>query len=148
LRPLIFFPPVVAPQPAGLGGPDALGVDDPGGGLRVPARQGAHPPPQRGVDPLPGPVAPPGVEVVAHRGPLREVVGQVPPGAAVPIHVEERVEHLAQVRPPRPAQPRGRRQQRRQYPPLRVGQIRRVRLAPRHFSHLPSTSVPLPSITD
>src|SRR3954447_4271273 len=95
LRPLIFFPRVVALRPARFGGLDGLAVDDAGRGGFLLALDGAEVDPQGVVDLLEEPLVPPGVEVVADQAPGREVVRQHPPGAATFGQVEQGVDHFA-----------------------------------------------------
>ena len=113
----------------GVGGPDRLRVDQRGAGLGVAAvgltdmvPEGVMEPPDRAV------VVPPG-EVPVHRGPRREVLRQLPPGAACPHHVEDRVHDPASwvLLPPAAFRPHPcRRQQRLDQLPLFIRQIRRI----------------------
>src|SRR5262245_59848018 len=96
LRPATFFPPVVALGAAGLGRLHRLAVDDAGAGGRLPPGQAPDLGPQGGMDLLPDPGVPPGVEVVGDGLPGREVARQHPPGAAAPGHVQDRVDDLPQ----------------------------------------------------
>jgi hypothetical protein len=129
LRPLTFFPPVVAPLAARLRGLDALAVDDRGGRLgAAPAFLAGqlHQPP---IHLFPGPVAGPHIEVVADRRPLREIMREQAPLAPRPRLVQEGVDHLAQVDGRGPARACGPLEMRFQLRPLLVGQVGRIRLA-------------------
>src|SRR5262249_25963932 len=94
LRPLISFPRVEPLGPAGLGGLDALAVDDgpPGGVLLAPQPSEADA--EDGVDLLEDALIPPGVEVVTDELPGRGVVRQHPPGTAAAGQVAHGVDDL------------------------------------------------------
>src|SRR6266700_355455 len=72
-----------------------------------------------------GAVVAPGGEVPVHRGPGREAVRQVPPGAPGPVQVQDRLDDLAQRPDPGPAAPARnvRRQVRGDDLPLGIGQV-------------------------
>src|SRR5438045_401053 len=72
LRPATFFPPVVALGATGLRRFHRLAVDDAGTRGRFLAGGSPDIGPQGGVDPLPDPGVPPGVEVVRDGLPRRE----------------------------------------------------------------------------
>src|SRR5205823_13628541 len=74
LRPPIFFPRVVPLRAAGLGRLDRLAVDHPGAGGVRPVVQAAQVHAQDGVNLLDQARVAPGVEVVAHQAPGREVM--------------------------------------------------------------------------
>src|SRR5271165_543401 len=96
LRPLIFFPRVVALGPAGFRRLDALAVDDRRAGRVLSAIGAADVETEDGVDFLPDAFVTPGVEVVRHRLPRREVMGQHPPGATAAGQVADGVDDVAQ----------------------------------------------------
>src|SRR5260370_17044720 len=75
------------------------------------------------------PVAAPGTEVVKHRLPGREVMGQLSPGAAAARHVEDRVGDLASLPARRSATALDGRDQRLQKRPFFVREVGGVGLA-------------------
>src|SRR5262245_22273070 len=97
LRPLIFFPPVEATAPAGLGRLRRLAVQYCRARLRRPPFAFPILPPQQVIHAPPRPVVLPLLEVVVDRRPLREIVRQEAPGAAGAVDVEDRVRDLAEV---------------------------------------------------
>src|SRR5262245_55403041 len=109
LTPRIFFPRVVPPGAGGPGRLDGLAVEAAGAGLGPLPGRFPDPAAQRVVDPLPEPVAPPPMEVIADRPLRREVMGQGRPRTAGAQDVEDGVEDLPEVGPPRrPGFDRGR----------------------------------------
>ena len=82
---------------------------------------------QGAVEPFPGSVFGPAAEVLVHRLPRREVMGQHPPRAAGAQRVQDAVERLPQVHGAGPAPRLGRRQKGRQNFPLGIGQIAGIR---------------------
>src|SRR5215210_4193237 len=64
LRPLTFFPPIVAMIAADFRRLDRLAIDDPGGRLRITSGFPPHRPPQGVIHPFPRAVLLPFVEVV------------------------------------------------------------------------------------
>src|SRR5262249_7748998 len=106
-----------------------LTVDDPGTGGRLPPGQAPDLGPQGGVDLLPDPVVPPGVEVRGNGLPGREVVRQHPPGAAAPGQVQGGVDDLPQrvgAGPARFARALG--EQVLEVGPLEIGQVTGIAL--------------------
>src|SRR5436305_14966015 len=97
------FAPVGAVLLAGTAGLDRLTVDAARrrGGLAT--RRQAHPLPQCLDDLGPSAVIPPGLEVVIHRSPRREVPRQHPPRATGTVEREDGIDHLAHIRLARPA---------------------------------------------
>ena len=134
-RPVIFFPRVEAALAAHLGGLRALTVDD--GSARLGVPPGAHPHglAQGGVDPFPGAVERPFVEVIPDAVIIREVLGQHRPLTARPCEVQDGVDDLTKVQFTRATRALLRGKQRLDKLPLRVGQIGRIppsRTRPRH----------------
>ncbi len=123
LRPLVFFPRVVA----GLGGDGgalgALAVDDGGGRLRVPPLARPVLRPQPVVDALKRPIARPRAEVIVDGAPGGEVAREPAPRAAGAQAVQQGVDHAAQVHRAATPRPRLRREERRDARPLRVVEI-------------------------
>ena len=97
LRPLIFFPRVVAPFAARFCSFDGLTVDTPRARLGV--TPGPEPLrfPEGGVDGRPGAVEGPFIVVVADAVEIREVDGQHRPLAAGPGEIDNGVDNLAQI---------------------------------------------------
>src|SRR6516165_1261779 len=119
---------------AGLGGPDALAVEDARRRLGPPALVAADPPVQRVVDPLPQATPPPAAELGGDGAPGREVVGQLPPLAACPQDVEDGVEEVPAVHGGRAADAPGLGEQGPQEVPLAVSQVTRIACT---FAHTP-----------
>src|SRR5262245_59534138 len=109
-----------------LGGLDALAVDDPHAGARLPAGAAADPVAQGVVDLGPGAVVAPLVEVVVASAPWGEVMRHHPPGAAAAEDVEDAVEDLAEIDRARPTPWLGGREEALEAFPLGPGQIGRV----------------------
>src|SRR4051794_17802887 len=128
-RPPPFFPPVAPPSPPALGGPGRLAVHDPGAGLRLPPQPFTIGRTQRRVDPHPGAVPHPQVVVIAHGAPVGEVGRQLPPLAAGPQQVEDRVDHFPQVHGTRAPGPRPDAEPRGEQRPVGIRQVGRVRLS-------------------
>ena len=104
-------------------------VNDGRAGRSLPSRRFPNPLPQGPFNPLPSAVIPPVAEVPPHRPPWWEVVGQHPPGDATTQHVQDAVDHLAQVCGPGMASGGVGRQQRLQLLPLSIGQIAGMRFS-------------------
>ena len=132
LRPTTFFPPVEPAEATSFGGLDTLGVDDPHRWFGILAGLGPYLSAQDRIHPFPGAIAAPGIKVVAHGGPLGEVMRQVTPCTAIAIHIEQGIEYFPQINASGPTQAGRRRQQRFQNSPLRIGQVGRVRFAVGH----------------
>src|SRR3954468_7200830 len=128
-RPTTLFAAVVPPFAAALGGPGRLAVHDHGAGLRLPPQPFTIGRTPRRVDPHPGAVPHPQVVVRAHGAPVGEVGRQLPPLAAGPQQVEDRVGHFPQVPRSGPPGPGPLTQPRVQQGPLRVRQVGRVSTA-------------------
>src|SRR5262245_39070549 len=127
LRPLIFFPPVVALQArVAVAHLHRLAVEDGGAGLTRPPLGQADLLAEALVQPFPGAVQAPAADAGVHGAPRREVVGQQPPGAAGPQEVEVGIADLADVDGTGPAAGLGGRHERLQPFPLGVGKIGRV----------------------
>jgi hypothetical protein len=113
----------------GVRGTHRLRVDQPCGRLGVAAVGLADLHPQRVVDALDGPVVVPPGEIPVHSRPGRQVLGQVPPLAAGPGQVQDRI-HDPPTRVLLPATALAARprlgQQGLDQRPLLIGQIRRV----------------------
>lgn len=71
---------------------------------------------------LPSTIQPEAAVVKMHRSPGRKVMRQVTPRATGAIHIENRVEHFAQVDGSRPSAPLRGRYERRDQSPLRIRQ--------------------------
>ena len=97
-------------------------------------------PPEDIVQLLPHPGVPPGVEVVRHRLPRREVVRQAPPLAPGPRQVEDGIDDVLAVVGPLPPGPGlGLWEQVADVMPLKGGQVTRVRLPCAHARRVNST---------
>ena len=123
LAPVDLLAGVVTARAAGLGGLDALAVDDRGRGAGVAPDPFAICHHERVVYPFKAPVVAPGGEPAVNRPPWRQVVRQQPPRAARPHDIEDAVDDLAHRPLARPARRAGLRQVRRDHAPLCVGQI-------------------------
>src|SRR3954451_17030969 len=128
-RPTTLFAAVVPPFAAALGGPGRLAVHDHGAGLRLPPQPFTIGRTPRRVDPHPGAVPHPQVVVIAHGAPVGEVVRQLPPLAAGPQQVEDRVDHFPQGHGTRAPGPRPDAEPRGEQRPLGIRQGGRVRLS-------------------
>lgn len=78
---------------------------------------------QRMIDPDPGTVMRPSIEILLHGRIGRKLIRQLPPLAAGRRHVEDRVQHRPQVGLQRPPDPVRQRHQRRDSQPLRVRHV-------------------------
>jgi len=125
---------VLAPLTAGLGGLDALGIDDAGRGPWLLARLLAGLGIQGVMDPLPQAIVPPAVELRRDGAPGGEVVGQLSPLASGPQDVEDGVEEVPPVHGGRAADSLGLGQQGPQEVPLTVGQVAQVGFTVAHTS--------------
>ncbi len=76
---------------------------------------------------LPSTIQPEAAVVKMNRSPGRKVMRQVTPRATGAIHIENRVEHVAQVDGTRPSAPFRGRYERRDQSPLRIRQVRGIR---------------------
>ena len=88
---------VIAVRAADLGRLDRLAVDAAGRRGRLAPGPPADLRAQGVVDRPPGAIARPSGEIVVDGPPGREVAREGPPRAAVPVAVEDRVDHLAEV---------------------------------------------------
>ena len=88
---------VITSQPTGLGGLDALAVDDDSTGFGHPAPAFPFQLAQGLVDPPPGSVIPPFAVVIVDAVVVGVVLGQVLPLTASTIQVKNGIDHLAQV---------------------------------------------------
>jgi len=106
-----------------FGGRGTLAVDDAGrGGLVTPdSLAGLHH--QPGVEPTPGAVVAPAVEIALHRRTRREVGGQGAPLAAGGQNIKDRIDDQAQIAGARPAEPPRRRQKGFNRGPLTVRRV-------------------------
>ena len=114
---------IVTARAAGLGGLDALAVDDRGRGAGVapdPFAIGHH---ERVVYPFKAPVVTPGDEPAVDRPPRRQVARHQSPRAACPHDIEDAIDDFPHRPLARPAHRAGLRQVRRDHAPLCVGQI-------------------------
>src|SRR5215472_26252 len=114
---------IVTARAAGLGGLNALAVDDRGRGAGVAPDPFAICHHKRVVYPFKAPVVAPGGEPAVDRPPWRQVARHQPPRAARPHHVEYPIDDLAHRPLARPARRAGLRQVWRDDAPLCVGQI-------------------------
>lgn len=85
------------------GGLDALGVDDTGGRILLPAFLAPDLAPQQAVELVKDILFLPAGEVCADGVPVRVVVREIAPGNPGPVHLEHRVQQTAQVMVGRPA---------------------------------------------
>jgi hypothetical protein len=128
-----LLPPVVLLRAAGLGRLHRVAIEDPATEGRLPPGGCPDLGPQGGVDALLGAVVPPDVEVVGHRLPGREVVGEHPPGTPAARQVQGGIDDFPQGIGKGPAQlPLGPGQQVLDIVPLQVGQVARVSLSGAH----------------
>ena len=124
--PVDLLASIVTACPAGLGGLDALAVNDRG------RRAGVAPDPfaichhERVVYPFKAPVIAPSGEPAVNRPSRGKVVRQQPPRAARSHDIEDAVDDLAHRPSARPARSAGLWQVRRDHAPLRVSQVRLV----------------------
>src|SRR5262249_39502335 len=123
LAPVDLLARIVTARAAGLGGLDALAVDDRGRGAGVAPDPLAICHHKRVVYPFKAPVVAPGGEPAIDRPPRRQVARHQPPRAARPHHVEYPIDDLAHRPLARPARRAGLPQVRRDDAPLCVGQI-------------------------
>src|SRR5712691_5190626 len=101
----------------------ALAVDNPGAGCERSALLLAGPGHQPGIDPVPGAVVAPAIEIALHRRIRRKVLRQGAPLTAGPQQIEDGVDDRAQVALARPPQSARRRQQWRDLRPLRSSRV-------------------------
>ena len=120
LAPIDLLSSIVTARAAGLGGLDALAVDDRGGGAGVAPDPCNH---ERVVYPFKAPVVAPDGKPAVNRPTWRQVAWHQPPRAARPHDIEDAVDDLAHRPLTRPAHRAGLRQVRRDHAPLCVGQI-------------------------
>jgi hypothetical protein len=118
LASLDAFAGVNPARAAAFGRRHALAVDNAGTGREGSALDLAGPGHQPRIDPLPGAVVAPAVEIALHRRARRKLTRQGAPLTAGPQQVEDRVDNRAQVALARPPQPARGRQQRRNLRPL------------------------------
>src|SRR5205823_10463320 len=95
--PPLFFSPIPAPLPAGLGRLDALAVDNRRGGLRVASPLLARLLDEAAIHFFPGPVVGPLIEVVTHRRPVRKLAREQPPGTPGAGQIQQPVEDRPQA---------------------------------------------------
>src|ERR671910_3700442 len=88
---------------------DRLAVDYPSCRAGFPARRLARLHQQMMIDRLPCPIVAPPVEIALHGRERRKILGQQTPLATALGQVEDRIDHLAQIRRPRSATGAGRR---------------------------------------
>src|SRR6516164_8577069 len=123
LAPVDLLARIVTARAAGLGGLDALAVDDRGRGAGVAPDPFAICHYKRVVYPFKAPVVAPGGEPAVDRPPRRQIARHQPPRAACPHHVKYPIDDLAHRPLARPARRAGLRQVWRDDAPLCVGQI-------------------------
>lgn len=132
---------IVAAVPSHRRRLDALAVHDPGARLRVPAHRRPDPRPQVVVEPDPGAVRRPLVEVVPDGAPGAEVPRQQPPLAARSRQVPDAVHHLPERDRGRSPRPGVRRQLGTDQLPLGIGQVGWVALLRRQAGHRGVSSI-------
>src|SRR5436305_6536688 len=129
LAPLDLLGRIVTSRPAALGRLDRLTVDYPRRRARFAARRFARFQQQRKIDLLEQAVVAPVVEIALHGSERREVLGQHSPLTASPRHVQDRIEHVAQLGRARAAQTLNRRHVRLNQRPFGVRQVACVALS-------------------
>src|SRR6516164_2560288 len=107
LAPFDLLARIVTARATGLGGLDALAVDDRGRGAGVAPDPFAICHHERVVYPFKAPIVAPGGEPAVNRPPWRQVARHQPPRAACPRHVENSVDDLAHRPLARPARRAG-----------------------------------------
>lgn len=128
MRPVIFFPRVVAADAAAVGGLHGLAVQDRRTRLGVATLQRTQRLPQDVVDVLPRSVEPPAAEVAVHRFPRGEVVRQHAPRTATAQDIQDAVDEFAVVILAGPPAWPGLREQMFDVVPLQVREIAGIRL--------------------
>src|SRR5438128_8110371 len=118
LAPLDAFAGVNPARAAAFGRRHALAVDNAGAGCEVSALLVAGPSDQPGIDPVPGAVVAPAIEIALHRRARGKVTRQRAPLTPGPQQIEDGVDDRAQVALARPPEPTRSRQQRRNLRPL------------------------------
>lgn len=124
LRPTTFFPPIEAPDTAGLSGSNTLAIDNRSRGRW--GTPGTLPIclPELSSQALPDPELFPGLEVIEHPPEGWEVVGQEPPLAAGTFDVEDGIDDLSGIDGPgATTHPRGLEDERLDDLPLGIGEI-------------------------
>ena len=119
---------IIAMLTASLCRLDRLAINAGSAGRRFPARFDPHLHTQSVHHALPGSIVTPGSEVVVDRALGQQIMRQQVPLAPGAIEVDDRVDYLSHVHPPRPTSALGRGNERFQNRPLFVGEIRRIRL--------------------
>ena len=114
---------VEAARTAAFRGFHRLAVDHPGAWGGLAPRRFTYRHEKVMVDGAQRSIATPGVEISLDRAPRRELPGQHPPLATRAGHVQDRVQHLTQVRRARATQPLRRRQKRCDHIPFPVRQV-------------------------
>src|SRR5207248_6427379 len=120
LAPLDAFTGIDAARAAAFGGRCALAVDDAGRGSQLaplPLAGARH---QPSIDPMPGAVVAPAVEIALHRRAWWEVLGQGAPLTPGGENVQNRLDDRSQIASARPPKPASGRQQRRDLGPLPI----------------------------
>ena len=97
------FPGIISSNPATFCSFYTLAIDDPGCWMGVSALRKARSFDQFAVDFIEHPIIAPSVEIAADGRNRRKVVGQHAPLAASRRDIEDRVEHIAQIRRSRAA---------------------------------------------
>src|SRR5438270_4015391 len=118
LASLDAFAGINAARAAAFGGRHTLAVDDAGRGGRPAPQRLPGTRHQTGIDPLPGAVVAPAVEIALHRRAWRKVPWQGAPLTAGPQQIKDGVDNLAQIPLARSPQATRRRQQRRDLRPF------------------------------
>jgi len=123
LTPLDALAGVDPARAAALGGRHALTVDNTGRRHRIASQTLPGARHQNGIEPIPGAVVAPPVEVPLHRRARRKLARQGAPLTAAPQDIEEGVDNRAQMPAARPPALRRRRQQRGNLGPFRLARI-------------------------
>src|ERR1700757_4353881 len=105
LRPLIFFAASKPRGSASFSGFDRLAIDNANRGARLPSGRFARLQQQREIDPLQYAAVAPTVEIMLYRRIRRKLARQLPPLAASPHHIEQRIDNAAYFSLRRASQP-------------------------------------------
>src|SRR3954469_16325149 len=135
LRPLTFFSPVEAAHPADFGRLDGLAIDNGGRWLCRAALAFPDPFPQGVGEGLEGAIIGPSVEVVAHAGEGRIILGQHAPLTARAQQIQQGIDDLPPLMFRGPSHRGARWQQGLQDGPFFIGDITRVALFGLQFTH-------------